>query len=678
MKNLKAGFTLVELMVFFMFISLILAASTPIITKRVKNIPEKVSHGTYICYKNGANQLRQAYYNSTRQIIDEQVGTCTFNPPRKAALYKIEIIGAGAGGTRYKRHIDYSGNIGTNWKEEMNIHYATYDVKTQTPTGRYYKDVSGSILKQLLNNRIFEIEAVVPAGGSGGSITAEYTPISDPSLTVTNNALNCIKLMQENIGTSCGAWDFEAPEYVRQFYEAVDKIKETVVNDYRYCDHGEDELCYGRFDADYYRDIFAPIFRGIVSEYPALLDPPRRKTPVFEVTSMGTEAEATGNGQRGGQGGILQMKAKFLFKTPTVPSYSVDQSEQYLKDLFGSIQKGTWTAAQGFALGSNSQGSSGENINHKSGETTMHAENGGDVQKFTAIKFFNSIITNEKNAKGGEGGHISLPDGQLIVSNYSENNRADKAEGFTFKGGNSSDYRNYGGISPNGISMTNMDSPDASDNVPTITLETNLNKRTHTVGRGGGAGEVKTFYAPALADDCTFNVADGGAPHELSVFSGRNPLDPNSIVQDTTLSCNEGKLNFLAKGGAYGITTYSESYDFDYCLDGDGICRPSAPSLDTVSKGKSSEYTPTNVFTNLNVQALANVGSGGDSEKIVDGCVYPSGYYKYKLNTTLEENLPVHSITRNYVFDHPECEVQRQVHIENPTGGRGGAIIISW
>ena len=35
--KLKSGFTLVELMVFFIFISLLMAAATPIITKRVKN-----------------------------------------------------------------------------------------------------------------------------------------------------------------------------------------------------------------------------------------------------------------------------------------------------------------------------------------------------------------------------------------------------------------------------------------------------------------------------------------------------------------------------------------------------------------------------------------------------------------------------------------------------------------
>ena len=52
-KKTKSGFTLIELMVFFIFISLIMAAATPIITKRVKNIPLKFNHGKFICYDDG-------------------------------------------------------------------------------------------------------------------------------------------------------------------------------------------------------------------------------------------------------------------------------------------------------------------------------------------------------------------------------------------------------------------------------------------------------------------------------------------------------------------------------------------------------------------------------------------------------------------------------------------------
>ena len=91
MKDLRQGFTLVELMIFFIFISILLAASTPIITKQAKNIPLKMHHGKYICYGD-----RHEYYNATR-LVSSGAG-CKFTPPKRASLFKLELVGAGAGG----------------------------------------------------------------------------------------------------------------------------------------------------------------------------------------------------------------------------------------------------------------------------------------------------------------------------------------------------------------------------------------------------------------------------------------------------------------------------------------------------------------------------------------------------------------------------------------------------
>ena len=84
-NNFKYAFTLVELMVFFIFISLLLAASTPIITKRVKNLPIKHHHGKFVCYGNSYE-----YYNSSR-LVSSGSG-CKFTPPKRASLFKIELV----------------------------------------------------------------------------------------------------------------------------------------------------------------------------------------------------------------------------------------------------------------------------------------------------------------------------------------------------------------------------------------------------------------------------------------------------------------------------------------------------------------------------------------------------------------------------------------------------------
>ena len=103
-NNRKSGFTLVELMVFFVFISLVLAASAPIITKRVKHVPDKIQHGKFICDNGGR---RQAYYNASQLISTQNVSKCTFKAPKKNSLFKIELVGGGAGGYDY-----------TEWEEK--------------------------------------------------------------------------------------------------------------------------------------------------------------------------------------------------------------------------------------------------------------------------------------------------------------------------------------------------------------------------------------------------------------------------------------------------------------------------------------------------------------------------------------------------------------------------------
>ena len=91
-NNKKSGFTLIELMAFFVFLTILLIAATPVITKRAKDIPKRLSHGKFICYPD-----HYEIYNASRKI-DSVAGECKFTPPRKDALYRIEVVGGGAGG----------------------------------------------------------------------------------------------------------------------------------------------------------------------------------------------------------------------------------------------------------------------------------------------------------------------------------------------------------------------------------------------------------------------------------------------------------------------------------------------------------------------------------------------------------------------------------------------------
>ena len=165
-NNFKYAFTLVELMVFFIFISLLLAASTPIITKRVKNLPIKHHHGKFVCYGNSYE-----YYNSSR-LVSSGSG-CKFTPPKRASLFKIELVGGGAGGCEY-----------SDWGEDMETRSGGYNI----PGGHYgdgYTDLQDGVLYDMLYNAPF-IYAVEGTDGKPGKNTEArtYTGVGSPKMTL--------------------------------------------------------------------------------------------------------------------------------------------------------------------------------------------------------------------------------------------------------------------------------------------------------------------------------------------------------------------------------------------------------------------------------------------------------------------------------------------------------------
>ena len=66
-RNLRQGFTLVQLMIMLLIISVVLAASAPMITRAHKKIPERAVHGKYFCYYNDDGELMQEEYDSRKK-----------------------------------------------------------------------------------------------------------------------------------------------------------------------------------------------------------------------------------------------------------------------------------------------------------------------------------------------------------------------------------------------------------------------------------------------------------------------------------------------------------------------------------------------------------------------------------------------------------------------------------
>lgn len=100
------GFSLVEVMILFAILSVILAASMPMITRKSHPVPQRFGHGVYRCISDGykADGVTPKYieerYNSTQRISGGSVDECRFDVPL-APMYKIDLYSGGTGGTKY-------------------------------------------------------------------------------------------------------------------------------------------------------------------------------------------------------------------------------------------------------------------------------------------------------------------------------------------------------------------------------------------------------------------------------------------------------------------------------------------------------------------------------------------------------------------------------------------------
>ena len=97
LRESKLGFSLIEMMLLLLILSLMTAASVPILSRKHKKAPVKAFHGRYACFWNG-NQLWQQQYSGENIIQNEAVSQCKFEAPKKANYFYIQIIGGGGGG----------------------------------------------------------------------------------------------------------------------------------------------------------------------------------------------------------------------------------------------------------------------------------------------------------------------------------------------------------------------------------------------------------------------------------------------------------------------------------------------------------------------------------------------------------------------------------------------------
>ena len=101
------GFSLVEMMLLLLIVSLMIASSVAVISKRHVKVPRLAMHGAFMCYYknvNGTKQLWEERYvgsGLTKKIVDQAAAGgdhCLFTPPDKVSYLHIQATGGGGGG----------------------------------------------------------------------------------------------------------------------------------------------------------------------------------------------------------------------------------------------------------------------------------------------------------------------------------------------------------------------------------------------------------------------------------------------------------------------------------------------------------------------------------------------------------------------------------------------------
>lgn len=700
-NNFKYAFTLVELMVFFIFISLLLAASTPIITKRVKNLPIKHHHGKFICYGDSYE-----YYNSSRLVASGS--GCKFTPPKRASLFKIELVGGGAGGCEY-----------SDWGEDMVTRSGGYNI----PGGHYgdgYTDLQDGVLYDMLYDAPF-IYAVEGTDGKPGKSTdaRTYTGVGSPKVTLNGacagtcwspSAYDCEKTGTRKKTDANGNYvKDEEGNYVYEEYTYTGTCYTTQAED-NMLDYPTCSACSS------YRSQLYSIQREVMNQKNCdtddwcyniattdFVDPYRTKAKALGnpgswglIDNFGTESEATGYGARGGygkdfyiegtidfcdyskggtcpgknsneykrvMGGVLEFKngqimdnGKKCLEEKCTLSTGGTGVKTYLDNLFGTyLVKGT-TSAPGSCAGWGTIKYK-EHPNTKVGSsksTYMHGQDGDDVLHYDALKTWGEkCTTNVKRAKGGEGGWYQ-DTGSIIYGTNGTN-----------LGGTLKKAYDASGIINNSSPWPAKEGAKR-DRIPSLTTSTTLNERWHEVGAGGGAASYKIAYVSNIDKDCVFNVASGGP----AIIKGMSEAQVESIHDGltTSLTCNEGTLRLTAEGGQYDTSTSITTYSgFDYMTSARVFTNPS--TFTTSTSGGASPFSPKDVYTKY-IIGKYGFGAGGRGTEITDSCTKPYGEWSV-------DRVYYDGIDKSDHQTWPQ-EPCNGVSTSSAESGSPGVIIISW
>ena len=144
----KFAFTLIEVMLLLVVVSLIFASSTAIITRKHKLKPRRTVHGQYLCYRNNDGTLHEIMYSGRSLLLEHNQATdptftqCSFEAPRTAPYLYIQVIGGGGGGGQANYNPNYNAAKDSLRTEDIHGKVAGAEYKSKIPLVHVSKEVN--------------------------------------------------------------------------------------------------------------------------------------------------------------------------------------------------------------------------------------------------------------------------------------------------------------------------------------------------------------------------------------------------------------------------------------------------------------------------------------------------------------------------------------------------------
>ncbi len=619
-KNKKQGFSLIEVMILFTLLAVILAASMPILTKKSNPIPKNISHGVYRCIATPNDGVVEELYNANRLIVkNKNLTKCTFNVPT-ASVYKVEMYGAGAGGTMYAEMepvLSSDNGVREFTLSDAASYAANPAAHPINPNKSGYKLTDEDIKTVFSGKSVKKSEYSAKAGDGGDAKISYYSPADavcryKPDTSIYN--LQELKDFMNKVPTMA---------LPTVYYTESNLMTPLSPDSYK-------KITNYQFQLDSLCKIAEKYQRTEVINPPNLHNTEDENTCIDNSNKENcfTYKNSLSLSSRGGKGGLGSfLTVSYKLPNPNVVSrYHITDYTTLIGKIYSNYKENGYS--YGFGIGScNGNGVCNSNRPKSAKKGNSQNENGMDADGTKYIDFtvgkIAKVTADEKNFKiiqadngdsvdrrlawsvpthfygtkdqykttitepatGGKGGYIIVekaknweenfnPTGLVFLgddNSWKINNKNSNGDDITGEDGKDEIFDSL----PNNASINGVIPYEIKSNrtigefsEPKLKIQSELLEKHYRLGGPGTYGEKRTFKVSSLGKTCTMFVHPGGKPYNYAsdLLSGKKTHD--DILKDlndietnlsTTMTCKDGDevvFRDSALGGKYDLKLY--------------------------------------------------------------------------------------------------------------------------